>query len=207
MKDELLNLIPSELLNLIYIRFNPSIKYKLNKENFINFYCYRFALINNKKIHYIKCLNQFDFYNIRNYKYIKYLIKYNNIFCFENIIYNKLKLNATNILTLKEIMLTNKFKNLSINNNSNNNSNIKSIIININNSLIKNYFIKHKILFESKEHYNFIIFCYFFAEKYNSYKIIDLLDFLCILLNYKFVNKKQHKNIDKNINRSKIWRI
>ena len=207
MKDELLNLIPSELLNLIYIRFNPSIKYKLNKENFINFYCYRFALLNNKKIHYIKCLNHFDFYNIRNYKYIKYLIKHNNIFCFENIIYNKLKLTFNNMLTLKETMLTNKFKNLSLLNANANNANIKSIILDINNSIIKNYFIKHKILFENKEHYNFIVFCYYYGEKYGAHKIIELIDFLCILFNYKFVNKKQHKNIDKNINRSKIWRI
>ena len=44
MKDILLNLIPDELLNLIWKKVKPSIKYCVNKSYYIKFYCYRFTI-------------------------------------------------------------------------------------------------------------------------------------------------------------------
>jgi hypothetical protein len=90
MNDELLNLIPDDILNLIWKRVRPSIKYNTNHENFNKYYCYRFALINSKQIHYISNLSNLDFYNVKNFNYVKYLIKNDAIMMFDKIITNKL---------------------------------------------------------------------------------------------------------------------
>jgi len=91
--EELLNLIPSELLNLIWRHVKPSIKYKINKYYFCKFYHYRFALINHPFL--LKKTNKnIDYYIIKNFSYIKYLIVDDNIYTL-SFIFNK-KLNCEN---------------------------------------------------------------------------------------------------------------
>ena len=112
MKDDLLNLVPDDLLNLIWKPVKPSIKYNLNKYYFNKFYCVRFAYINNKNFIYNLYLSNYNFYIIKNYAYIKYLIK-NDCIMFLEKIFNYVMKNDNKkiILNNKIIFENNKFKN------------------------------------------------------------------------------------------------
>lgn len=112
MKDDLLNLMPDDLLNLIWKPVKPSIKYNLNKYYFNKFYCVRFAYINNKNFIYNLYLSNYNFYIIKNYAYIKYLIK-NDCIMFLEKIFNYIMKNDNKkiILNNKIIFENNKFKN------------------------------------------------------------------------------------------------
>ena len=85
MNFELLNLIPDEILNLIWRNVKPSIKYSINKYYLNKFYNVRFAFINNKNFKYNFYLTNYNYFIISNFKYLKYLIK-NNCFIFFKII-------------------------------------------------------------------------------------------------------------------------
>jgi len=85
MNFELLNLIPDEILNLIWRNVKPSIKYSINKYYLNKFYNVRFAFINNKNFKYNFYLTNYNYFIISNFKYFKYLIK-NNCFIFFKII-------------------------------------------------------------------------------------------------------------------------
>lgn len=90
MNFDLLNLIPNELLNLIWRNVKPSVKYNINKYYFNKFYCVRFAYLNNKKFLYNIYLTNYNKFIITNYKYFKYLIINNNIMFIKLIINTRL---------------------------------------------------------------------------------------------------------------------
>ena len=109
MNFDLLNLIPNEILNLIWRHVKPSIKYNLNKYYFNKFYCLRFAYLNNKKFLYNIYLTNYNKFIITNYKYFKYLIKNNNIMFIDLIIYTRLNnINDKNYILEKNIFFENK---------------------------------------------------------------------------------------------------
>lgn len=111
MKDELLNLIPDEILNLIWKHVKPSIKYCVNKEFFNKFYCFRFTIINSKFI-YSNYANNYRFFVIKNLNYINYLIKNDCLNMIEILLNYKLKYHKGDfILNNKLIYENNKFKN------------------------------------------------------------------------------------------------
>lgn len=111
MKDELLNLIPDDLLNLIWKKVKPSIKYCVNKSYYIKFYCYRFTIINSKFI-YTNYTKNYRFYIIKNLNYINYLIKNDCVMMLETLINYKLKYHKSDfIINNKLIYENNKFKN------------------------------------------------------------------------------------------------
>lgn len=112
MKDEVLNLIPNDLLNLIWKRVKPSLKYNLNKYYFNKFYCVRFAYLNNKNFIYNLYLSNYNFYIVKNYAYIKYLIKNDCILFLEKFFnYTLHSDKKTFILNNVIIFENNKFKN------------------------------------------------------------------------------------------------
>lgn len=111
MKNELLNLITDDILNLIWKRVKPSIKYCVNKNYFNKYYCYRFTIINNKYI-YNNYTNNYNFFIIKNLNYINYLIKNNCLNMIELLINYKIKYDKTDfILNNKLVYQNNKFKN------------------------------------------------------------------------------------------------
>ena len=111
MRDELLNLIPDDLLNLIWKRVKPSIKYSINKYYFNKFYCVRFAYINNKNFIYNLYLSNYNFYIIKNYAYIKYLIKNDCIIFLEKFLNHTLHTDKKFFLKNSIVFENNKFKN------------------------------------------------------------------------------------------------
>lgn len=111
MRDELLNLIPDDLLNLIWKRVKPSLKYSINKYYFNKFYCVRFAYINNKNFIYNLYLSNYNFYIIKNYAYIKYLIKNDCIIFLEKILNHTLHNDKKFFLKNSIVFENNKFKN------------------------------------------------------------------------------------------------
>ena len=111
MIDELLNLMPDDLLNLIWKRVKPSIKYSINKYYFNKFYCVRFAYINNKNFIYNLYLSNYNFYIIKNYAYIKYLIKNDCIIFLEKFLNHTLHTNKKFFLKNSIVFENNKFKN------------------------------------------------------------------------------------------------
>ena len=111
MRDELLNLIPDDLLNLIWKRVKPSLKYSINKYYFNKFYCVRFAYINNKNFIYNLYLSNYNFYIIKNYAYIKYLIKNDCIIFLEKFLNHTLHNDKKFFLKNSIVFENNKFKN------------------------------------------------------------------------------------------------
>jgi hypothetical protein len=110
---EILNLIPEEILNIIFKRIRPTLKYNLNKKYFIKYYHIRFTLVNNKHIFFHNKIIPYNLYIINNINYIKYLIKYDNKFILETILINKLENDKTNFILNKKIFFENKkFDNL-----------------------------------------------------------------------------------------------
>ena len=111
MRDELLNLIPDDILNLIWEKVKPSIKYCVNNSYFNKFYCYRFTIISNKFL-YSNYANKYRFFVIKNLNYINHLIKNDCLNMIEILIKFKIKHDKTDyILNNKLIYENNKFKN------------------------------------------------------------------------------------------------
>ena len=63
MTNDLLNLIPNDILNLIWKQITPQCKYTLNKYYFNKYYSYRFYSIHNN-----------NFNNFNNYNYYYYIL-------------------------------------------------------------------------------------------------------------------------------------
>ena len=63
MTNELLNLIPNDILNLIWKQISPQCKYTLNKYYFNKYYSYRFYSIHNNNVT-----------NYNNYNYYYYIL-------------------------------------------------------------------------------------------------------------------------------------
>ena len=104
MNLELLNLIPNEILNLIFYNMKPTIKYSLNKRYFYKYYKYRFTFINNKYLFYQKFIHKKDFFFINNLNYMKFLIKNDVKLCVEFIINCKIKYDDTNYIIKNPII-------------------------------------------------------------------------------------------------------
>ena len=107
MRDELLNLMPDDLLNLIWVNIKPSVKYSLNKKYFNRYYFYRFGYINNKVLFRYKNISMYECYFINNLNYIKYLIRNDIKFVLDNIINFKFKYDNTNYIKTKKIVFEN----------------------------------------------------------------------------------------------------
>tara|TARA_Y100000992_G_C21268949_1_gene495546 strand:- start:1648 stop:2151 length:504 start_codon:yes stop_codon:yes gene_type:complete len=113
MNLDLLNLIPDELLNLIFKDLKPSIKYNLNKKLFHKFYKYRFCLINNKFMFRKSFIGIHDFFYINNINYINYIIKKDCLMHLNYLIVNKIKYDNKNFIFNNFIYFQNyKFLNL-----------------------------------------------------------------------------------------------
>ena len=150
MRDELLKLLPDEILNIIFIRIKPSLKYNLNKDFFYKYYKYRFNIINENYFILSNKKTDINKYIIKNYNYIKYLIQHD-------------------IILSMNLILLSKY---------NNNDN-----------------------FKNKKFNNFLDFCYYYSNKYNSNNIIDIL-----LNNYiQFINLNNKNNISYNHNKNIKW--
>ena len=105
MSNDLLNLIPYDILNLIWIQITPNYKYFLNKYYFNKYYGYRFFTIHNKKLNNVVTLK---ISNYNNYNYYYYIL-INNLTYF-----------SKTVLTL---YITNTNNN-TYNNNANNKTNL-----------------------------------------------------------------------------------
>ena len=77
MKSELLNLIPNDILNLIWKQIAPDFKYLLNKYYLNKYYNYRFYSI------HITNFNNFN--NFNNYSYYQYLLT-NDLLYFSKVV-------------------------------------------------------------------------------------------------------------------------
>ena len=177
MVEDLLNLIPNELLNLIWKNIKPSIKYCLNKHYLNKYYIYHFCLIHKNlncynKLHIttinsrLKCNNLIKFlYNIKfnSYDYYYYILK--------------------NDLTLFiEITL---------------NFYIKNLYANLNiNKLYQNKFLYKNIYFN-----NLIDFFYYYC---NSNKTKNVINNITKNYNLSHLIKKSHKN---NANKNIRWTL
>ena len=157
MRDELLKLLPDEILNLIFIRVKPSLKYNLNKDFFYKYYKYRFNIINENYFILSNKKTDINKYIIKHYNYIKYLIQHD-------------------IILSMNLILLSKY---------NNNDNFKN----------------KKFIFKNKKFNNFLDFCYYYSNKYNSNNILDIL-----LNNYiQFINLNNKNNISYNHNKNIKW--
>ena len=109
---DLLNLIPDEILNLIFCNIKPTIKYSLNKTYFYKYYKYRFAFINYRFLFYKSNIKKHDFFYIKDFNYLKFLIKKDSKICLQHIIDNKLKYDDKKYIFKNEI----KFENIEYDN-------------------------------------------------------------------------------------------
>ena len=105
MNEILLNLIPNDLLNLIFAHIRPSIKYSINKTFFVLFYKHRLLLINKNYnlLKHSKIISNYNYYHMLNHNYIKYLTKNDCLMMIEIIIKN----NFNNNLFLNKIISDN----------------------------------------------------------------------------------------------------
>lgn len=110
MRDELLKLLPDELLNLIFIRIKPSLKYNLNRYLFYKYYKYRFNIINENYFILSNKKTDINKYIIKNYNYIKYLIQHDINMSINLILLSKYS-NNDNFKNKKIIFQNKKFNN------------------------------------------------------------------------------------------------
>ena len=73
MTNELLNLIPNDILNLIWKKITPKCKYILNKYYFNKYYSYRFYSIHNTN-NKIGTIANLQISNFNNYNYYYYIL-------------------------------------------------------------------------------------------------------------------------------------
>jgi hypothetical protein len=83
MSNELLNLIPNDILNLIWIQISPKYKYFLNKYYFEKYYNYRLYYIHNNKLDDIINLK---INNFNNYSYYYYILTNDLLYFSKNIL-------------------------------------------------------------------------------------------------------------------------
>ena len=103
MRDELLNLIPDDILNLIWKKIHPAVKCNLNKNYFDKFYIYRLNSLNSlnslnlsTRLNRVNRANRANRVNrldhnhtdikIINYKYIQFIVKNDLILYIDNIL-------------------------------------------------------------------------------------------------------------------------
>ena len=95
MREEFLERIPDDIMNIIFRYIKPSVKYSLTKKYFDKYYFLRLGYINNRiLLHYVRSLPIYECYVIRDLNYIKYVLKNDiyivlkNIECHKNITVN-----------------------------------------------------------------------------------------------------------------------
>tara|TARA_B100001093_G_scaffold490309_1_gene529228 strand:- start:1326 stop:1832 length:507 start_codon:yes stop_codon:yes gene_type:complete len=108
---DLFNLIPDDIMYLIWKQVKPSIKYYINKQNFYKYYKYRLAYVNNTRIKYNNIFIC-DCYLIKNLNYIKYLINIDAGLILNHIIKYKIKNDNSKFIINKKL----KFENIKFNN-------------------------------------------------------------------------------------------
>ena len=116
MRNDLLDRIPDDLLLIIFRHIRPSVKYKLTKTYFIKFYFIRLGYINNKiLLHNVKRIVKYECYIIKNYNYIKYLIRNDLLFVIKNVIDYKLSNDKSKYILKKPMIFENiKFINVDL---------------------------------------------------------------------------------------------
>ena len=83
MSNELLNLIPNDILNLIWVQITPNYKYLLNKYYFDKYYKYRFYYVHNNKL----CdVIDYKITNYNNYSYYYYILINDLLYLSKNIL-------------------------------------------------------------------------------------------------------------------------
>ena len=103
MSNELLNLIPNDILNLIWIQISPKYKYFLNKYYFEKYYSYRLYYIHNNKIDDIINLK---ISNFNNYSYYYYLLT-NDLLYFSKVVLTLYITNTNNTNYYKKFIYKN----------------------------------------------------------------------------------------------------
>ena len=83
MRNELLNLIPDDILNLIWEQITPKYKYLLNKYYFDKYYKYRLYYIHNNKLDDV---NNLKIRNFNNYSYYYYILINDLLYLSKNIL-------------------------------------------------------------------------------------------------------------------------
>ena len=113
MREEFLERIPDDIMNIIFRYIKPSVKYSLTKKYFERYYCLRFGYINNRVLlYYVRTLPIYECYVIRELNYIKYILKNDIYIVLKNIIDYKLTKDRSNYIIKKPIIFENmKFKN------------------------------------------------------------------------------------------------
>tara|TARA_B100000780_G_scaffold73242_1_gene49119 strand:- start:167 stop:688 length:522 start_codon:yes stop_codon:yes gene_type:complete len=113
MREEFLERIPDDIMNIIYGYIRPSVKYCLTKNNFNKFYFLRIGYINNRVLlYYLKSIRVYECYVLKNLNYIKFLLKNDLLMMIKNIIEYKLKNDRSNYILKKPIIFESmKFKN------------------------------------------------------------------------------------------------
>jgi len=113
MREEFLERIPDDIMNIIYGYIRPWVKYSLTKNNFNKFYFLRIGYINNRVLlYYLKSIRVYECYVLKNLNYIKFLLKNDLLMMIKNIIEYKLKNDTSNYILKKPIIFESmKFKN------------------------------------------------------------------------------------------------
>ena len=113
MKEEFLERIPDDIMNIIFRYIKPSVKYSLTKKYFNKFYFLRLGYINNKiLLYYLKSIRVYECYVLKNLNYIKYLIRNDLLMMIKNIIEYKLENDRSNYILKNPIIFQSmKFKN------------------------------------------------------------------------------------------------
>ena len=148
---EYFDLLPEEILSIIFLYVKSSIKYTLNKRLFKKYYKYRLAYVNNNRLKYYNNNLICDCYIIKNLNYIKYLINHDNSFILNNILSYKMKNDKSKFIINKNL----KFENIKLNNfidfcyfysNKFNANSVKNII----DDVVKMYGKEYKVVIHGK---------------------------------------------------------
>ena len=108
MRNDLLDRIPDDLLLIIFRHIRPSVKYKLTKTYFNKFYFIRLGYINNKiLLHNVKRIVKYECYIIKNYNYIKYVIRNDLLFVIKNVLDYKLSNDKSKYILKKPMIFEN----------------------------------------------------------------------------------------------------
>jgi hypothetical protein len=169
MSNELLNLIPNDILNLIWIQISPKYKYFLNKYYFEKYYSYRLYYIHNNKIDDIINLK---ISNFNNYSYYYYILT------------NDLLYLSKNILTLYITNNNDRNNNDSRNNDRNNNDNKYN--------KTKCYY--KKFVYKNIVFYNLVDFFYYYCN--NKSTIVNIINKYNLS---HLIKKSHKNNVNKNI--------
>ena len=102
MRDELLSLLPDDILKIIWSKISPVVKCDLNQENFDKYYIYKLRKIN----------NNYNSIQLSNLKYIRYIFQNDLSKYFDKIMY----IYVINIVKNNKNMISSYFNKIYFNN-------------------------------------------------------------------------------------------